>query len=734
MRGNVRRRLGVRVSVMVVASMVGSMALLGGPVSAAVGNFSDDDGSVHEGAIEAIAAAGITRGCNPPANDLFCPDDQVTRGQMAAFLVRALDLSATDGTEFIDDNGSTFEGEIEKLAAAGVTRGCNPPGNDRFCPNDPVTRGQMAAFLRRALEDRLTAGPVTDFIDDNGSTFEADIEWLGATGVTKGCNPPDNDRFCPDEPVTRGQMASFLMRGLGLEAVPLYPIGEPGPEDVALVSRFHVYRDADNPFHVFQMAYWPRSFSTGFDIDPAEGTEGWQLERVDDPGAYRGWDILSPPTHWGFDDDPRDDDWLNFTLTRPATVAVVWRDDASLPGWLKSGWREGTGVTVAGRNARVYLKDFPAGRVQLGTVEGSSGNYKTMYFLLLAEAGGTPSPTPPIPSATTYPVPGQPCPTWVHDTYTTTGPDGETYATWHPQWDPVYWCSFGHDHGSDPSLIPGAPMVPYEYVSVKNGREEPHPGFKEFIFKDLAGEHWVRMVVHMGTSGQSRVCQQFHSVTTMVYDLEGNELMNVGFMADFGRAVNADTGAALSPTNCVESLPSADNDRTRMINMSSDEHHYEQWNSFTDTQATANLGFGNFQLGVDNRNPVTECTSASCNAVQKIDRFADGKFDNGSERAIEVGRWDGGLDVSPTGAFSTGEFFTNARATQEVSASAAGAVRQYLSNDAALVDLAPDSGDFTTMCNTLDPWTMSYTCRSVGNGDKFPNVPDMQLMCALGTN
>ena len=54
------------------------------------GTFIDDDGHIFEGAIEAIAAEGITKGCNPPTNDKFCPDDKVTRGQMATFLKRAL--------------------------------------------------------------------------------------------------------------------------------------------------------------------------------------------------------------------------------------------------------------------------------------------------------------------------------------------------------------------------------------------------------------------------------------------------------------------------------------------------------------------------------------------------------------------------------------------------------------------------------------------------------------------
>lgn len=55
---------------------------------------------------------------------------------------------------FFDTAGHTFAADIGALADAGITKGCDPPANDRFCPDAPVTRGQMAAFLRRALQDR----------------------------------------------------------------------------------------------------------------------------------------------------------------------------------------------------------------------------------------------------------------------------------------------------------------------------------------------------------------------------------------------------------------------------------------------------------------------------------------------------------------------------------------------------------------------------------------------------
>lgn len=161
-----------------------------------------------------LASNDITRGCNPPDNTLFCPDDFVTRGQMAAFLVRALHYTAGAGADlFVDDNNSVFEDDIDRLGTAGVTRGCNPPLNDRFCPTQNVTRGQMAAFLARAFK-LSNLGMADLFVDDNGSVFEADIDKLGATGVSRGCNPPANDRFCPTQNVTRAQMAAFIRRAV----------------------------------------------------------------------------------------------------------------------------------------------------------------------------------------------------------------------------------------------------------------------------------------------------------------------------------------------------------------------------------------------------------------------------------------------------------------------------------------------------------------------------------------
>lgn len=175
------------------------------------GTFCDDDGSIFESDIERLVESGITQGCGPSR---YCPEDYVTRGAMAAFLSRALDLPAGASVDFADDDDSIFEADIQKIAAAGITQGCNPPANDRFCPDDYVTRGQMAAFLARALD--LSETGSVDFLDDDNSVFEANIEAIATADITKGCNPPTNDRYCPDDYVTRGAMAAFLARALDL--------------------------------------------------------------------------------------------------------------------------------------------------------------------------------------------------------------------------------------------------------------------------------------------------------------------------------------------------------------------------------------------------------------------------------------------------------------------------------------------------------------------------------------
>ena len=201
-------------AIVVAAVMVLGFAAV--PVHAtppdAAGAFLDDDGSVHEPDINAIKAAGITNGCNPPANTLYCPTRSLTRAELASLFVRAFELPSAAPAGFEDTTGNEHAANINALAAAGITKGCNPPVNSLFCPDRITTRGEMASFLVRALA--LPAAPSQPFVDVSGSVHRDDAAALALAGITKGCNPPTNNRFCPDDPVSRAETASFLIRSI----------------------------------------------------------------------------------------------------------------------------------------------------------------------------------------------------------------------------------------------------------------------------------------------------------------------------------------------------------------------------------------------------------------------------------------------------------------------------------------------------------------------------------------
>ncbi len=181
--------------------------------------------------------AGVTAGCvqsTDPSTRLFCPDSNVTREQMAAFIVRAVTGTITPAIynsvpSFTDvPTTNPFFPHIQKLMDLGITSGCGP---GLFCPTDNVPRWEMAMFMVRARLALYGAGFTTAtspyFADvptnvvGNGIPFPF-IQRSYEEKITNGCstNPL---LYCPDELVTRGQMASFIMRGLFNETTILGP-------------------------------------------------------------------------------------------------------------------------------------------------------------------------------------------------------------------------------------------------------------------------------------------------------------------------------------------------------------------------------------------------------------------------------------------------------------------------------------------------------------------------------
>ena len=197
------------------------------------GTFDDDDQSIHEGAIEAMVAAGITEGCR---GDLYCPTDDVTRAQMATFLVRALDDALDPATRdwFPDDEDSIHEANIDVIAENDIAVGY-PDGT--FGPEDPVTRGQIATFLVRAL-DNLDPATRDWFPDDEDSIHEANINVIAENGITLGYG---DGTYRPMTTISRAEMATMLMRALGLDPI------EPPPR-VEVAAYFFMESVTEDPF------------------------------------------------------------------------------------------------------------------------------------------------------------------------------------------------------------------------------------------------------------------------------------------------------------------------------------------------------------------------------------------------------------------------------------------------------------------------------------------------------
>jgi hypothetical protein len=166
--------------------------------------------------IETLSGAGISAGCG---NDQYCPEDAVTRAQLAVFLERGMhgsDFSppAATGNVFLDVGAIDFAASfIEQLYADGITAGC---GNNNYCPDAEVTRDQMAVFLLRAKHGAGYAPPAATGVFNDVDAGHWAVHWieqLAAEGITAGCG---NGDYCPDAVVKRDQMAVFLVRTFGL--------------------------------------------------------------------------------------------------------------------------------------------------------------------------------------------------------------------------------------------------------------------------------------------------------------------------------------------------------------------------------------------------------------------------------------------------------------------------------------------------------------------------------------
>jgi ELWxxDGT repeat protein len=157
--------------------------------------------------VEALAARGVTGGCG---DGNFCPASPVTRAEAAVLLLAAAGTPPppATGARFDDVPPGYWAGPwIEDLANQGIVAGCSvtPP---LYCPTALLTRAQMAVLLVGARHETPPPATGTRFTDVPAGFWAARwIEQIAADGITGGCG---GGNFCPDQPVTRAEMAVFL--------------------------------------------------------------------------------------------------------------------------------------------------------------------------------------------------------------------------------------------------------------------------------------------------------------------------------------------------------------------------------------------------------------------------------------------------------------------------------------------------------------------------------------------
>lgn len=174
--------------------------------------------------VQSIYDAGITTGCSTDASSglkAFCPDQPVTRGEMAIFLLKSIghigDLPTSHQGYFTDVHaGQWFAPYVEHLYEHGMTTGCNTFPR-MFCPTANVSRAEMAVFILRALGEAEHLPGYNGYFADVSETawFRGYVEHFFEHGITTGCAITPR-RYCPSAPVTRREMAVFLQRSWNL--------------------------------------------------------------------------------------------------------------------------------------------------------------------------------------------------------------------------------------------------------------------------------------------------------------------------------------------------------------------------------------------------------------------------------------------------------------------------------------------------------------------------------------
>ncbi len=186
------------------------------PSTVPSGAFSDvPTDSPHARAIDCVAWRNIAEGTGDGRFSPAGVVTRAQMASFVARMITAADgtLPASPPDAFDDDDGSVHELAINQLADLGVVNGV---GNRTYGPQREIDRAQVAAILARAVSElgtTLPGSPTDYFTDDESSTHQLRINQLASQGVVTGTSA---GIYSPAASTRRDQMASMVARALDL--------------------------------------------------------------------------------------------------------------------------------------------------------------------------------------------------------------------------------------------------------------------------------------------------------------------------------------------------------------------------------------------------------------------------------------------------------------------------------------------------------------------------------------
>lgn len=292
---------------------------------------------------------------------------------------------------------------------------------------------------------------------------------------------------------------------------------------------------------------------------PRYQTHAWAPLENPTSTKYANLDYFS--THTGTENHA---DFVTLNFQRSAKVYLMihaYRGTGAAPtltGWtsekeyieitkgkgLRTAMDIGTCNATFGATSRAYVFSKVGTSIEIGSRAWMFANVKNLetkgsWSAMIAEADGSPVVAPTRPEGMEIPAGGR-CPSELHDSWVTPSTDSEDTAlgtkmfqTWHPLWDPCYWCAYDHEHGSSaPLLMNYKPK--YGYTALKNNeQDESHKGFKDIVL-DL-GTHHMYYGLHAHMSSKSRFSTRFHTLVIAVTEKATNATVaELSFKADYG--------------------------------------------------------------------------------------------------------------------------------------------------------------------------------------------------------